>query len=106
MQMRCKRVVGGLHELWVEVRCPLCWLWLCSNLEYEIVIIDDNSPDGTQDVVKRLQTAYSSDRIVSVYPPSTHAAGPSPVNSWLEAIPIGTFQGLYAADHAHIFPLM
>ena len=43
-----------------------CWLWLCSNLEYEIVIIDDNSPDGTQDVVKRLQTAYSSDRIVSV----------------------------------------
>jgi glycosyltransferase involved in cell wall biosynthesis len=35
-----------------------------SNLEYEVVIIDDNSPDGTQEVVKRLQTAYSSDRIV------------------------------------------
>lgn len=38
----------------------------CRNLDYEIVIIDDNSPDGTQEVVKRLQTAYSSDRIVSL----------------------------------------
>ncbi|BDA48961.1 Dolichol-phosphate mannosyltransferase subunit 1 [Coccomyxa sp. Obi] len=34
------------------------------NLDYEIVIIDDNSPDGTQEVVKRLQTAYSSEKIV------------------------------------------
>ena len=59
-----------------EIKC-LCWLWLCSNLEYEIVIIDDNSPDGTQDVVKRLQTAYSSDRIVSVPPPKPHAVGSS-----------------------------
>lgn len=36
----------------------------CRNLDYEIVIIDDNSPDGTQEVVKRLQTAYSSEKIV------------------------------------------
>lgn len=27
-------------------------------------MIDDNSPDGTQDVVRRLQGAYGEDRIV------------------------------------------
>ena len=37
----------------------------CRNLDYEIVVIDDNSPDGTQEVVKRLQAAYTSDKIVS-----------------------------------------
>lgn len=29
-------------------------------------MIDDNSPDGTQDVVKRLQDVYGDDRIVSI----------------------------------------
>ena len=31
-------------------------------LDYEIVVIDDNSPDGTQDVVRQLQQAYGEDR--------------------------------------------
>jgi dolichol-phosphate mannosyltransferase len=30
---------------------------------YEILIVDDASPDGTQDVVRRLQEAYGADRI-------------------------------------------
>jgi glycosyltransferase involved in cell wall biosynthesis len=31
--------------------------------DYEVVIVDDNSPDGTQDVVKQLQCEFG-DRIV------------------------------------------
>lgn len=31
---------------------------------YEIIIIDDNSPDGTQRVAERLQSLYGPDRIV------------------------------------------
>ena len=29
-----------------------------------MIIVDDNSPDGTQDVVRQLQQAYGEDRIV------------------------------------------
>lgn len=33
-----------------------------SDIDFEIVIIDDNSPDGTQDIVKQLQKVYGMDR--------------------------------------------
>lgn len=29
----------------------------------EIVIVDDNSPDGTQDVIKELQKVYGQDKM-------------------------------------------
>jgi len=47
------------------VPCPLCF----SRKEerYEIVIVDDNSPDGTQDVVKQLIEHYGEKRIVSLH---------------------------------------
>jgi dolichol-phosphate mannosyltransferase len=32
--------------------------------EYEIIIIDDNSPDGTQAAAEQLQTIYGNDKIV------------------------------------------
>ena len=35
---------------------------MCSDIDYEIIVIDDNSPDGTQEVVKQLQKAYGEDR--------------------------------------------
>ncbi|KAL6260464.1 probable dolichol-phosphate mannosyltransferase [Pogonomyrmex barbatus] len=35
-----------------------------SELAYEIIVIDDGSPDGTQDVAKQLQHIYGEDKIV------------------------------------------
>jgi dolichol-phosphate mannosyltransferase len=37
-----------------------------SGKDFEIVVIDDGSPDGTQDVVRRLQKEYGDHRIVRV----------------------------------------
>ena len=37
-----------------------------SGYEYEVIIIDDNSPDGTLEVAKQLQKIYGDDRIVRV----------------------------------------
>ncbi|KAK4048389.1 dolichol-P-mannose synthesis [Microbotryomycetes sp. JL221] len=33
-------------------------------LEWEIIIVDDNSPDGTQEVAQQLERAYGSERII------------------------------------------
>lgn len=38
----------------------------CSNLSYEVIIVDDNSPDGTLDVAKQLQRIFGEDKIVSL----------------------------------------
>lgn len=35
-----------------------------SNLAWEVIIVDDNSPDGTQDIAKQLATVYGEDKIV------------------------------------------
>ena len=50
------------------------------NLSFEVIIIDDNSPDGTQEIAKRLQAAYGSEKIVSLFssseiPCGLHAPG-------------------------------
>ena len=34
------------------------------SIQYEIVIVDDNSPDGTQDIAKQLAKVYGDDHIV------------------------------------------
>jgi len=44
--------------------CVLCLLLPCSHLDYEIVIVDDNSPDRTADVARQLQKLFGEDRIV------------------------------------------
>ncbi|NXF06576.1 DPM1 mannosyltransferase, partial [Smithornis capensis] len=36
-----------------------------SGIDFEIIIIDDGSPDGTQEVAKELEKIYGSDKIVS-----------------------------------------
>ncbi|TIA89076.1 hypothetical protein E3P81_03160 [Wallemia ichthyophaga] len=35
-----------------------------SYLDWEVIIVDDNSPDGTQEVSRQLQGVYGADRIV------------------------------------------
>ena len=38
----------------------------CRKIDYEVIIIDDGSPDGTQDAAKQLQKIYGEDRIVRI----------------------------------------
>lgn len=35
-----------------------------SGLEWEIIVVDDASPDGTQEIAKQLATVYGEDKIV------------------------------------------
>ena len=37
---------------------------LCSGIAFEVIIVDDNSPDGTQEVVRQLQSLYGTDIVV------------------------------------------
>lgn len=37
-----------------------------SGYDYEIIIIDDGSPDGTQEAAKQLENIYGTDIIVSL----------------------------------------
>lgn len=37
----------------------------CSGSDFEIIIIDDGSPDGTQEIAQQLEKIYGSDKIVS-----------------------------------------
>ncbi|XP_071915743.1 dolichol-phosphate mannosyltransferase subunit 1-like isoform X2 [Coffea arabica] len=38
------------------------------NVNFEISVVDDGSPDGTQDIVKQLQSVYGEDRIPKYLP--------------------------------------
>lgn len=37
---------------------------ICRNISYEVIIIDDGSPDGTLNIAKQLQKIYGEDIIV------------------------------------------
>ena len=41
-------------------------LVLSSKHSFEVIIIDDNSPDGTQQAAEQLQTIYGDNRIVII----------------------------------------
>ncbi|KAF9798739.1 hypothetical protein SFRURICE_021536 [Spodoptera frugiperda] len=45
--------------IWLIVKCLDT-----SGYDYEVIIIDDGSPDGTQDIAKQLQKIYGSNKII------------------------------------------
>lgn len=47
-------------------------------LTWEIIVVDDASPDGTQDVAQELAKVYGEDKIVSVYLAGPHLAQRAP----------------------------
>lgn len=47
------------YKTWVEI-------FNLRDVNFEIIIVDDGSPDGTQDIVKQLQQVYGEDRVVSI----------------------------------------
>jgi dolichol-phosphate mannosyltransferase len=46
----------------------MIWLYMKyldqAKINFEVVIVDDNSPDGTAEVAKELQKLYGKDKIV------------------------------------------
>lgn len=46
-----------------------------SSLDWEIIIVDDASPDGTQEVARQLQGLYGEDRVVGVLLTRCYATG-------------------------------
>jgi hypothetical protein len=42
----------------------VCLVQVCSDLAWEVIVVDDNSPDGTQEVAKQLAATYGDDKII------------------------------------------
>lgn len=65
----------------------------------EVVIIDDNSPDKTQDVVKDLQRIYGNDKIKLLARPGKMGLGSAYIDGLKQAS--GNFIILMDADLSH-----
>lgn len=50
----------------IILNLKLIFFCLLRDVNFEIIIVDDGSPDGTQDIVKQLQQVYGEDRVVSI----------------------------------------
>jgi dolichol-phosphate mannosyltransferase len=49
-----------------------------SKLDFEIIVIDDNSPDGTLEVAKKLQASFGASKIMVRPRPGKLGLGSSP----------------------------
>eukprot|EP00271_Cylindrocystis_brebissonii_P014624 TRINITY_DN3603_c0_g1_i1.p1 TRINITY_DN3603_c0_g1~~TRINITY_DN3603_c0_g1_i1.p1 ORF type:complete len:239 (-),score=30.40 TRINITY_DN3603_c0_g1_i1:761-1477(-) len=70
-----------------------------ANLQFEVVVIDDNSPDGTQKVVKELQHHYGEDVILLRPRPGKLGLGTAYVHGLQHAS--GDFVLIMDADLSH-----
>ncbi|PWN89945.1 nucleotide-diphospho-sugar transferase [Acaromyces ingoldii] len=77
----------------------LCTTFEAHSIDYEIVIVDDNSPDGTQDVARKLAGVWGDDRIVLRPRPGKLGLGTAYVHG-LESC-TGDFVIIMDADFSH-----
>lgn len=76
----------------------------CSGLDYEIIVIDDNSPDHTQDIAKDLQRIYGEDRILLRPRPGKLGLGTAYIHGIQHAR--GNFIVIMDADMSHHVPIV
>ncbi|KAJ7957093.1 Dolichol-phosphate mannosyltransferase subunit 1 [Quillaja saponaria] len=70
-----------------------------SDVDFEIIIVDDGSPDGTQDIVKQLQQVYGEDRILLRARPKKLGLGTAYIHGLKHAS--GYFVVIMDADLSH-----
>ncbi|KAM0041646.1 putative dolichyl-phosphate beta-D-mannosyltransferase [Helianthus debilis subsp. tardiflorus] len=69
------------------------------DVDFEIIIVDDGSPDGTQDIVKQLQQVYGDDRILLRARPKKLGLGTAYIHGLKHAS--GNFVVIMDADLSH-----
>ena len=69
------------------------------NIDMEVVVIDDNSPDGTQDAVRQLQRIYSDEKIKLLARPGKMGLGSAYIDGLRQCN--GDFVILMDADLSH-----
>ncbi|KAG6477840.1 hypothetical protein ZIOFF_061272 [Zingiber officinale] len=67
--------------------------------EFEVIIVDDGSPDGTQDIIKQLQDVYGKDRILLRARPKKLGLGTAYVHGFKHAS--GDYIIIMDADLSH-----
>ncbi len=71
----------------------------CRNIDYEIVVVEDNSPDGTLQVAQQLQTIYGSHRLIILSRPGKMGLGSAYIDGLKKCS--GEFVFLMDADLSH-----
>jgi dolichol-phosphate mannosyltransferase len=69
------------------------------DVDFEVIVVDDGSPDGTQDIVKQLQKVYGEDRILLRARPGKMGLGTAYIHGMKHAS--GDFVVIMDADLSH-----
>ncbi|KAL0429816.1 UNVERIFIED_CONTAM: Dolichol-phosphate mannosyltransferase subunit [Sesamum radiatum] len=69
------------------------------NVNFEVIVVDDGSPDGTQEIVKQLQQVYGEDRILLRPRPKKLGLGTAYIHGLKHAT--GNFVVIMDADLSH-----
>ncbi|KAL0463899.1 UNVERIFIED_CONTAM: Dolichol-phosphate mannosyltransferase subunit [Sesamum latifolium] len=69
------------------------------NVNFEVIVVDDGSPDGTQEIVKQLQQVYGEDRILLRPRPKKLGLGTAYMHGLKHAT--GNFVVIMDADLSH-----